>query len=390
MLSCLLIRYFATTIERKHNPDLMHTPLAIVTNSTRPRVIATSEIPKQAGVTPNITVKQAEVLCPTIEAITANHETYERIAIEIAELLLAYTHKVEVEYQATATAWYVEAISAEELAQLQAVIYDYLGVIPTIGIGSNKFVARVASASNFQDKALQVKAGDEASFLAQFPVTLLPLDKDMKRRLPLLGIETLGQYAKLPKGSILEQFGKHGRWLYELANGKDIRPIQAHKPAPTLRQSYSFDDAIGDYETIKAVFKQLVELHCHQLNQRQAESITLILELEDKSRLEKHIQPAEAVIGADVLQRHLETLLYRQAIPSGILTISVILGDLKERVPQQLSMFDTNANKQSVFKMLPKWQGRYHDTDFLQAIITETPVYYIPEQQYQLKQAVSA
>jgi hypothetical protein len=37
----------------------------------------------------------------------------------------------------------------------------------------------------------------EAAFLAPYPATLLPLDKTMQRRLPLLGIDTLGQLTAL-------------------------------------------------------------------------------------------------------------------------------------------------------------------------------------------------
>lgn len=388
MLSCLVMRYFAAIIETKFNPDLKNKPMAIVSTNARPKVIATDELAYKTGVVSNLTIKQAQVLCPTTEIIRCKHDTYQRIAHEIAELLLDYTHKVEVEYQPTTTAWYVETVSLEELQQLQKIIATYLGITPTIGIGSNKFVARVASASNFQDKALQVKTGDEAKFLAQFPVELLPLDKDMKRRLPLLGIKTLGQYAKLPRGSVLEQFGKHGRWLHDLANGKDIRPLQSYIPAPKLHQNYQTDEAITSYEIIKRILEQLSALLVHQLNQQETGHVILTLELENKTTVEHHIQPPEAISTHDALLRHLETLLYRQPLLSAIVGISIFLQELQELTPKQLSMFDTVSNSQSVFEILPKWQKRYQEIDFVQANILDTPACYIPSEQYQLQPAV--
>lgn len=390
MLSCLLIRYFAATVERKQHPELKSVAFAIVSNSSRPRVLATSLVPKQLGVVPQQTLRQAQCLCPNMEIVRANHEAYERAAQTIADLLLAYTHKVEVEYQPTATAWYVQTISAEELQQLQKVIEAYLGITPTIGVGSNKFVARVASAANSETSPLCIKEGEEAQFLAPYPITLLPLDKEMQRRLPLLGIQTLGQYAVLPRGSVLEQFGKYGRWLHELAKGIDIRPLRSYQPAPKLHQSYAVDDPILNYGVMVNILRQMSELLSHQLHLREAGHITLLLELENGTTLEQHLHPPEAVHTCATLLGHLETLLYRQAISAGISAIKVILIELRERLPKQLSMFDTNENKPSVFDMLPKWQSHYQETGFLQVSIKKTPLCYVPAQQYELRKVASA
>lgn len=390
MLSCLLIRHFAATVERKQHPELKGVPLAIVSNSSRPRVLASSLTPKQLGVVPKQTLRQAQFLCPHMEIVRANHEAYARAAQTIADLLLAYTHKVEIEYQPTATAWYVESISAEELQQLQTAIEDFLGTAPTIGTGSNKFVARVASAANIETSPLCIKQGAEAQFLATYPITLLPLDKEMQRRLPLLGIQTLGQYAALPRGSVLEQFGKHGRWLHELAKGIDIRPLRSYQPAPKLHQSYAVDEPILNYGIVVNILRQMSELLSHQLHLLEAGHITLLLELENGTMLERHLHPPEAVHTCATLLSHLETLLYRQAIPAGISALKVILTELRERLPQQLSLFDINENRPSVFAMLPKWQAHYQETEFLQVSIKQTPLCYVPAQQYEFRKVVSA
>ena len=76
-----------------------------------------------------------------------------------------------------------------------------------------------------------VPPGAEARFLAPLPIETLPgLPGEMRRRLYLFDLYTLGDLAGLSKAAVLRQFGGEIEGLYELARGRDFRPLNPDVP----------------------------------------------------------------------------------------------------------------------------------------------------------------
>jgi len=382
MISALVISSFAVLVERKLNPSLSNTPIVIASEHARPKVVVACERCRLDGITIQNTVRQAEALCPDVEVLPANRPTYKRWAEYLAEILLQYSDKVEIEYQPTTTAFYSNTIDL--LEEMQNALASAIGVIPGIGVATNKFTARVAGAyaTRIDPYRIIVPEGEEAEFLSAYPVSLLPLDKKMTRRLPLLGIETIGQYARLPRGSILEQFGKFGRRLHDLANGIDIRPLSAYTPLERLSERIDLEDAIENYQSVDCIIDRLAQALVLRLKSRQAGQLTLILSLENGQTLEQAIQPPDAVSSYKTIVERTTALLYRQPIASGIISVELQLDHIHQPQPKQLSLFDDVDKQQSLASALPTWQQRHQDSDFLAVNLEATPVYYIPEYQY--------
>jgi len=381
MISALVIGSFAVAVERKLNPSLTNTPIIIASEHARPKVVVACERCRLDGVTTQNTVRQAETLCPDVEVLPANRPAYERWSVELAEILLQYSDKVEIEYQPTTTAFYVNM--TDLLAGMQGAVASAIGVIPGIGVANNKFTSRVAGAYATQTDPYRilVPEGKEAEFLSTYPVSILPLDKKMARRLPLLGIETIGQYARLPRGSVLEQFGKFGRRLHDLANGIDIRPLSAYTLPERLCERIDLDDPTENYQVVEKVFDRLAQALLLRLKSRQAGQLTLILSLENGHMLEQSVQPPDPISSFKSIVDRATALLYRQPLVSGIMSFELQLHDIHQSQPKQLSLFDDIDKKQSLSSVLPTWQQRHQDSDFLAVNLEPTPVYYIPEYQ---------
>jgi len=227
-----------------------------------------------------------------------------------------------------------------------------------------------------------VPEGEEAEFLSTYPVSILPLDKKMARRLPLLGIETIGQYAKLPRGSILEQFGKFGRRLHDLANGIDIRPLTAYTQTERLSEQIALEDPIENYQSVEHIIDRLAQALLLRLKSKQAGRLNLILSLENGQILEQAVQPPDPISSYKAIAERATALLYYQALGSGIVNLEIQLQDIHRPQPKQLSLFDDVDKQQSFASVLPTWQQRHQDSDFLAVNLEATPVYYIPEYQY--------
>lgn len=366
---CILVRDFAVTQEKALNPALSSAPLVLVeAGKYRSRVIAMDTTCRAMGVTVGMTIHQAQSMCPSAKILPVDEARYRRLFHDMALNLLDITDRIEAEYQPTSAVWYSDDDLI--LPHLLESIHNQTGIIAQVGMAQTKFPARVASAMVQVGEKLIVLPDKEAEFLAPYPVTLLPLDKSMKRRLPLLGINTLGQLASLPRIAVWEQFGKHGRWLHDLANGKDIRPLSPFKAPLSLRQYQIFDDGITDRLILHQLLEKLSLKLISALDGQVAGAITLILRMEDKSLLEHQRQPHEAVRDGLYLLRLLTQMLDSLPVYCAIESVEVRLDEIQQRKPVQLSLFEPKAPVQKLDAVLPEWARRHRDAQFYRLALT--------------------
>jgi len=111
---------------------------------------------------------------------------------------------------------------ADELITL---LHQRFGLMASIGIGNGKFSARVAACITRSGVTKVVPPGGESDFLAPFSIDHLPADDAMRWRLRLLGMETMGDIARLPLGAFQSQFGPQGKRCWELTRGIDAEPL---------------------------------------------------------------------------------------------------------------------------------------------------------------------
>ena len=389
MISCVLIRNFAASVEYIHQPMLKNCPLIIATDARVKRVIATSQQPRDKGVRPKITVKQALLLSPEAEVVLDNDGAYRRVAEELAEHLMQFANKVELEYQPTSTAYYLNTDT--ETDEIIRFVERYMRTTVTLGIGSNKLAARVAAAyPREENKITFVKHGDEKAFLAKHPVNLLPLTKDMVRRLPLLGIHKIGQLAELPKLAIWEQFGKKGKWIHDLANGIDLRSIQAYKPLKRLCIHHEFDTSIADKEIIKAVLQRISKQLATQLQGEEAHQLSLLLYQEDNALIEAHVRPKPPLHTVLYISRRLNDLLNQQVITAPIMAIRVQLSDVRVPKPRQLALFSEFEESTGLQNVVPEWAEQHKEAGFYYTEILSTSLMTLPEDRFVFREVNGA
>lgn len=120
-------------------------------------------------------------------------------------------------------------------------------LILRVGLAGGKFTAQQAARTAFANQVLVVPAGDDRRFLAPLSVDVLPgLPGELRRRLGLLDLTTLGDLTALKKPAVLRQFGPELSSLYELARGNDPRPLNPDVPPLRLVRSMSLAGAVSD------------------------------------------------------------------------------------------------------------------------------------------------
>ncbi len=184
---------------------------------------------------------------------------------------------------------------------------------------------------------------DPAAFLAPLPIELLPLDEEWERRLRLLGLRTLGQFAVLPHAAVYRQFGKHGLFLRQLAAGFDVRRVEPFTPQIVEQVRHESDHTIGQQAVLEIVLASLASELSTRLQKRgcMGRTLHLAFTFEDGARRERHLTMQREVSGAAFIEKALRLLTDgMEPLRMGVTCIEVTLTDVVPFAGYQLDLFD--------------------------------------------------
>lgn len=254
-IACVHIPRFAVEAERQRRPDIAARLILI----GEAKVLDCSLGADSLGVRRGMRMSEAIGLCPKAVVLPPDVSHYQRLFEEVLDLLGELSPDVEPE---TGTAFMSLAgleIEPQTFAEgLVAALHRRLGLMASVGISGGKFPARVAASISRPGVARTVDAGQEAAFLAPLSCTHLPASEAMLWRLKMLGIETMGEIAKLPLGGFQQQFGPEGKRCWELATGIDNEPLVPRVVESTIVRRSQLPAPTASLETILAWLERLL------------------------------------------------------------------------------------------------------------------------------------
>jgi DNA polymerase-4 len=155
-----------------------------------------------------------------------------------------------------------------------------VGVSVSVGIGSSKVIARIASGLNKPAGIVHIPADKEREFLSALPVDVLPgIGRKAKERLTDLHIFTVGQLGALSKMIMEQLFGKNGIRLWEMANGSDNREVKPRIIPGQISRETSFEEDTGDLTIIKGTLQYLTERIARKLRDQDLVCQTLAVKI---------------------------------------------------------------------------------------------------------------
>jgi protein ImuB len=165
------------------------------------------------------------------------------------------------------------------MKQTRAVLYRF-GCALHLGVGVNKIAAYAAA--RVADATI-CESGSERQFLAPLPLALLEIDPAIVERLRLLGVEKLGDLARLPHGPFVRRFGPMAAQWHELARGIDRRPFIPRSHAVAIEASIFGEGRAADEAQVFFALRMLLARICSDLERcgKRAGTLKLSLELED-------------------------------------------------------------------------------------------------------------
>ncbi|WP_203804819.1 DNA polymerase IV [Mycobacterium heckeshornense] len=182
------------------------------------------------------------------------------------------------------------AVEVERFCEeLRRRVREETGLIASVGAGSGKQIAKIASDLAKPDGVKVIRRADERPLLAGLPVRRLwGIGPVAEEKLHRLGIETIGQLAALSDAEVANILGATiGPALHRLARGVDDRPVAERAEAKQISAESTFSADLTTLDQLRAAVGPIAE-HAHQRLSRDgrgARTVTVKLKKSDMSTL---------------------------------------------------------------------------------------------------------
>jgi DNA polymerase-4 len=229
-------------------------------------------------------------LCPQLVIVPPRYRDYRAASQLVRDRLYALTPLVEPLSIDEAFLEVTELPEpGEQVAKkLQQSIREELGLPCSLGVASNKLVAKIATdvgktavrTDGYPNALRVVPPGREAAFLAPLPVQALwGVGPKTAERLQSLGLQTIGDIARFAERKLVQQFGRHGHDLFLRARGIDTRAIVTHREAKSISKETTFAQDIRDETILRQELLALAQGVGQQLRHEGLSGATVKLKL---------------------------------------------------------------------------------------------------------------
>jgi DNA polymerase-4 len=407
VIACLSISYFATAVERRDDRALANRPLVVGGQPWEPRpLFGYSREVAQCGVRPGMSLRLAHTLSPHSHFMPAALSRYQVAAGEVADTLADFTHLVDPDNlwqppdkpqsftgaaaRSLPARYYVDLESlppreATPLArEIGRTVRRQTSLQPSLGLAADRFTAQVAATLSRPNHLRPVPPEGEKAFLAGQSISFLPLDRETARRLRLLGIRTLGQFAGLSQSALQEQFGAEILPLYRLAQG-DAEAAPHPRPAPPGPQlTHRFDPPLGDRLVLQAVLDRAAGELAGRLQEMHRAAGVLLLQIETEEGLQQERRTLrQPTADAAHLAQHLHALQEQLLLSHPVSALTVRTAELAPWTARQLSLFKP-PSAQRLNRLLPAIMARHKSARFYRPLLGDV-AHPLPECRFQLQ-----
>ena len=283
---------FFCSVEEIKNPALAGKPFAVGGKPNERGVVASCSYAARAkGIRSAMPMSQAVRLCRELIIVPSRHGLYGEYSQKVMERLHGLTPLVEQISidEAFLDITDIRESSTQVARDLQLAIRTELNLPSSVGIASNKLVAKIATEVGKKSSKKKneppfgftvVPAGDEAKFLAPLPADMLwGVGPKTNARLSELGIHTIGDIANWPEKELVSLFGENGRDLWQHAHGIDNRPVSTESETKSISQETTFNVDVSDEKTLEKTLREQARDVARQLRKNDLTGKTVKVKL---------------------------------------------------------------------------------------------------------------
>jgi len=364
---------FYASVEQRDKPSLRGKPVVVGGVGGRGVVSTASYEARRYGVRSAMSTREARARCPHAAYLAGRFDAYREASNRVMSVLRAVSPLVEplsldeafvdlagaVDHPALPD---LSVSSVTALAErLRAEVREVTGgLTASVGVGTSKFIAKVASDLEKPDGLVVVPPGAERDLLRPMAVTVIPgVGPATAERLRRTGIHTVADLETVGEDELVHLLGNaHGHWLYRLARAEDDRPVEPEREAKSVSVEGTYDTDLTD----RRLMEGLLTRQAGEVARRLAKgglsgrTVSIKVRLHDFTTLSRSTTLPSPTDRAGTIARLARTLLADLDTSGGVRLLGVGVSGLADWVQEDL-FGDT---EEDVVEELPEAEVPHH------------------------------
>lgn len=277
---------FFASVEIREQPELRDLPVVVAGRPEQRGVVAAaSYAARRYGIRSAMPTATALKRCPELIILPGRMALYSEVSAQIHAIFSRYTPLIE---PLSLDEAFLDVSASESLfgsaehigRRIKQEILDELGLVVSVGVAPNKFLAKIASDLEKPDGFVVLDATDVQDFLDPLPVSRLwGVGKVTEQQLHAINIHTVAELRKTSEEKLTQRFGQLGEHLWQLAHGRDNRRVTAEREAKSLSHETTFAQDISEPDILRAVLLNLTEQVAWRLRRQQLRGRSVQLKL---------------------------------------------------------------------------------------------------------------
>ncbi|MDR0878722.1 MAG: DNA polymerase IV [Treponema sp.] len=337
---------FYASVEQLDHPEYRGKPLIVggLPGDRRSVVSTASYEARKFGVHSAMPVAQAVKLCPHGIYLRGNMERYRQKSLEVMAIFADYSPVVQ---QLSVDEAFLDITGMEGLfgppdvmaKKLKEDIRSRTGLTLSVGLASNKYIAKIASGMLKPDGICIIKPGDEEKFMRALPVGKIwgagaKTQEEFKKR----GFKTCEDIYRLSLEQLTSIFGKaFGLFLYRAVRGEAAAAFDEERGSHSMSAERTFPYDLYDEFAIETALFEICESLVWRLLDEKQQSRTVFIKIRygdfiTESAQETSANPVTSI--NDLFDRLLALFHKKYKSGMGVRLIGAGLSNLEDPVPQ--------------------------------------------------------
>jgi DNA polymerase IV len=363
---------FFVSVERIKNPELRGKPVIVGGSATGRGVVASASYEaRRFGIHSAMPTARALRLCPQLLVVHGSHGEYGRISKKLYERICELAPVVE---RASIDELNMDFTGCETLyhndlpgfmKSIQKLVADEFKLPCSIGLASNKTIAKIAVNQVKPAGTIFIPHGTESTYLAPLDISVIPgVGKKTEQYLRENGFHKVSDIQQKSEKDILDLLGSHGSWIYQVAIGHGSDVIGDEGDAKSISREETFAKDISDRRELEKIIFELTEDICQQLRAHgwKTRTVTLKLRYSDFKTM-THAESIEPTNDDTIVAHTARALLhaaYTRTLP--VRLIGVRLTNFCEEDQMELSLFPSDEKKQHILTVVDKIRKKFGDS----------------------------
>jgi len=358
---------FFAAIEQRDNKEFQGKPVIVGGLSSRGVVSTASYEARRFGVHSAMPMTEARRRCPQGIFLTGDHAKYSIVSKQIQAILTEFSPTIEPlsldeAFLDVSGMEYLYPDLVELARRIKSRIKTETGLVASVGVAANKFLAKLASDLEKPDGLVMIPPGQEEQFLQALPVSRLwGVGEATAQVLHKIGIQTIGQLAQCNVELLVKQCGQSAYVLHALAHGQDDRAVVPEREPQSVGKEETFTTDLllpSQIETELLNLSEKVGWRLRQLNYS-GRTITVKIRFASFRTITRSRTLTEPTNFDNVIYQTVSAIYKNCSISEGIRLLGVTVSNLQSG-SGQMSLFDDSDDKQAVlYNAVDKLKERF-------------------------------